>query len=455
MILSHDDETIIAQCTPSGAGAIALLRMSGNDALPISARMSRLASGKSILNVPTHTIHYGTVIGQEGKIIDHVLFFVMHGPSTFTGQNTVEITCHNNPFVIEAIIAYAIAQGARLAQPGEFSRRAVLNEKIDLLQAEALNELIHAQTQHALKKSLAQLKGSFSATIHQIETDMIKAIALSEASFEFIDEEIDFAPQIRTIIESTLRIIYDMKRAFDQQNHIRQGVRIALIGSVNAGKSSLFNALLKKERAIVANQAGTTRDTIEAGVYKNGNYWTLIDTAGLRKTEDSIEQAGIKRSFDEAQSADSILLVYDGSTDLSEGEKNIYQHMIAQYHNKIILVQTKADVCPEVSAYPHAIPVSNKTGHNIIRVEQAIEEKIATLFASIESPFLLNKRQFNLLLTFEQRLIQLLPELHGVVSHELITYNLKQALSDLAELTGKSVSEAAMDAVFREFCVGK
>ena len=281
-MITRDEQTIIAQCTPAGAGAIALLRMSGDDAITIADSIAQLTSKIKLSDCATHTIHYGWVTDQDGNHIDQVLFLLMKAPRTFTGQNTVEITCHNNPFIIEQIIAQTIAYGARIADKGEFSRRAFLNGKIDLVQAEAINELIHANTQQALKKSLSQVEGSLSHWIETIQTELFKARAYCEASFEFIDEEINFAPQIKENIKNILSTITQLKKSFDQQSQIRQGLRIALIGSVNAGKSSLFNALLGKDRAIVTNIAGTTRDVIEAGVYRDGNYWTFVDTAGLR-----------------------------------------------------------------------------------------------------------------------------------------------------------------------------
>ncbi len=332
MFLSTDEQTIIAQCTPKGSGAIALLRLSGTNAIDIASKISTLASGKTLTQALSHTVHYGSVIDTNQKVVDKVMFIVMHAPRTFTGQNVVEITTHNNQFLVEEIIAHAINHGARLAQQGEFARRAVLNEKIDLVQAEAINELIHANTQLALKKSLAQLEGSFSHWIESIEQKLIKALALSEASFEFIDEEdLEFNQQINTIITKTLDTIARLKHTFDQQQQIREGIRIAIIGSVNAGKSSLFNALLKKDRAIVTSIAGTTRDVIEAGLYKNNNYWTLIDTAGLRQTENIIEQKGIERSHKEAELADIILLVIDGSRTMTTQEQQVYNELYAAH----------------------------------------------------------------------------------------------------------------------------
>ncbi len=383
MLLSTDEQTIIAQCTPKGSGAIALLRLSGADAIDIASKISILASGKTLTQVPSHTVHYGSVINADQKVIDKVMFIVMHAPRTFTGQSVVEITTHNNQFLIEDIIAQAIKHGARVAQQGEFARRAVMNEKIDLVQAEAINELIHANTQLALKKSLAQLEGSFSHWIESIEQKLIKALALSEASFEFIDEEdLEFNQQISTIITKTLDTIAQLKNTFDQQQQIRQGIRIAIIGSVNAGKSSLFNAMLKKDRAIVTSIAGTTRDVIEAGLYRNNNYWTLIDTAGLRQTNDIIERKGIERSHKEAGLADIILLVIDGSHAMTNQEQQVYDELYAQHTDKTIVIKNKSDLEQMLLPLPTAeyLAASHNDTASIDGIECVIQKKIAALF---------------------------------------------------------------------------
>ena len=240
-------------------------------------------------------------------------------------------------------------------------------------------------------------------------------------------------------------------------NRYRQGIRIALIGSVNAGKSSIFNALLGQRRAIVTNIAGTTRDVIEAGVYRNGNYWTLIDTAGLRQTADIIEQEGIKRSFEEAHKADIILLVFDGSRSLSDEEQNVYQELMNMYKHKIILVRNKADLLLQEHVLKDQahIPFSTILQEHNAQLEGALENKIQEFFSSLDSPFLLNKRQHTLLLGLEKKLYTILELLTGVIQYEIVSYHLKDALEHISELTGRSVSEAGMDMVFKEFCVGK
>jgi len=461
MILSHSDQVIIAQCTPKGTGAIALLRISGVAAIVVASKISKLASGKSLLDLPSHTIHFGFVVDDAGESIDHVMFLLMHGPKTFTGQDVVEITCHNNPFIIQAIIDQAIQHGARMAQAGEFTKRAVLNNKLDLIQAEAISELIGANTQLGLKKSLSQLDGSFSAWVVSIEKDLIKALAFSESSFEFIDEEMAFGSQIKEIINNTLATIGSIKKTFNQQLHIRQGIRIAIVGSVNAGKSSLFNALLNKERAIVTDIAGTTRDAIEAGMYKKDCYWTLVDTAGLRQTEDFIEQEGIKRSHKEAQLADVIVLVFDGSRIMTDAEHAIYDELIAQYAHKTVSVHNKSDLpsCHNslFGAQQNIIQISTYDASTLETLEHRIEQMIDALMARNELPFLLNARHYNLLLGLENRLHEIMTMLdqNTIAPYELLSYHLNDALAHLCELTGKSISEQAMDAVFKEFCVGK
>lgn len=455
MDLTHNDEhVIVAQCTPNGSGAIGLIRITGNQAITVAQKIAKLVSSKQLTKVPTHTIHYGSVVGSDGKQIDNVLFLVMRGPQTFTGQNTIEITCHNNPFILQNILTATITAGARMAQPGEFTKRAVLNDKIDLLQAEAINELIHANTQQTLKHSLAQLDGSFSHWISTIEKQLTKCLAFSEASFEFIDEEnLAFGKQIAHIITAIQAQITKLKKTFNEQQQIRNGIRIAIIGSVNAGKSSLFNALLNKDRAIVTSIAGTTRDSIEAGLYKNGNYWTLVDTAGLRQTNDTIEQQGIKRSFDEAHQADIIILAIDASVALTPAKQAIYQELETKYSNKVIMVSTKSDL--QITHLQNRIQTSSKTKQNIEVLEEEIQNKIDILFKNSDSPFLLNKRHYNLLLNIEAKLEQLQNMLNTNIQYELVSFHLQDALATLSELTGKTISEQGMNAVFREFCVGK
>lgn len=456
-VLAHDEQTIIAQCTPKGSGAIALLRISGTDAISIASSISKLAGTKKLCDMPTHTIHFGYVINQDGCPIDQVLFLLMHAPRTFTGQDTVEITCHNNPFIIADIIKVAIAAGARIAENGEFTRRAVQENKIDLLQAEAINELIHANTTVALKQSMAQLEGSLSSWMVDYENLLLNALALTNASFEFLDDEISFSHQIQEIVAVLRTNIKTILASCDQQQQIRNGIRIAILGSVNAGKSSLFNAILAKDRAIVTNIPGTTRDTIEAGLYKDGNYLTLIDTAGIRSTDDAIETKGIERSLKEAIQADIIILVLDASRALDDDEMTFYKECMEKHKEKIILVRNKIDGALDNSTTigQTCIECSCKTKQNIDTIEKAIAAKIVALFDSIHSPFLLNERQAHLLSTLDQKLGHIEPMVQEPIQYELLATHIQDALAVTSELTGKTISDKAMDRIFSQFCVGK
>jgi tRNA modification GTPase len=457
------DQTIIAQCTPKGSGALALLRLSGNDAIEIASSMSKLASGKVLRDLPTHTIHFGYVISPTGDRIDQVLFLLMHGPHTYTGEHTVEITCHNNPFIITGIIDAAIAYGARIAEHGEFTRRAVMHNKIDLIQAEAVCELIHAHTSAALKQSMAQLEGSLSSWIAEIEKLLLSLLALTEASFEFLDEEISFDAQLVEIVRNISTKIEGAVAAFDQQQHLRNGIRVVFIGAVNAGKSSLFNALLGKDRAIVTEIPGTTRDTVEAGLYKNGNYWTLIDTAGIRQTDDIIEQQGIKRSFEEAELADIVLLVEDGSRVMTPAELVFYSGCFKKYRDKVIVVRNKADkkiVGTAHGAYTNEstyapIDCSCTTRQNIKELENKIEEKIAHIFEAMRAPFLLTERQVQLLKTLHQKVGDIHARLSLPIQYEILSVHIRDALACISDLSGRTITEQGMDLIFKQFCVGK
>jgi tRNA modification GTPase len=456
----HSD-TIVAQCTPSGSGAIALLRVSGKQAFSIVNQCAQLSSGKSLTAVETHSIHHGWIIDNAGKKLDEVLFLVMQAPRTFTGEHTVEITSHNNQFLIETLLERIIACGARPAQPGEFTRTAVENNKIDLLQAEAINELIHANSQQALKHALDQLEGTLSHHVAFLEKKVLQIIGLCEASFEFLEEDVDFSGPMRERLQEILTVLASLRKNFDQQQLVRQGVRIALVGTVNAGKSSLFNALIGKNRAIVTPIAGTTRDVIEAGNYRNGMYWTFIDTAGLRNTHDIVEKEGIERSYHEAHHADIVLLVHDSSRLLTDAEKAVYETILSSYPHKTILVHNKIDVLLPLtlknnfSSCITATHVSTKTLEGVETLHNILIKRVEELVTKTNCPFLLNKRHMILLTSFENKLLTISTLLQQPIEYELVAYHLKEALAVVTELTGKSVSEKAMDMIFKDFCVGK
>jgi tRNA modification GTPase len=456
-MLAHDEQPIIAQSTPTGAGALALIRMTGTSVFDVAEKFIRFSSKNKISELSSHTIHYATIIDRNGTVVDRVMISILRQPKTFTGQDTVEISCHNNPFIIEKIIETAITHGARLAQEGEFTKRAYLNNKIDLIQAEAINEIIHAHSKDGLNKALEQLDGSFSAFIATIEKQLMHCLALCNASFEFLDEEVEFGATIFENLTEIKSQLTGIKKSFNSQQLVREGVRIAFIGTVNAGKSSLFNALLNKPRAIVTNLPGTTRDSIEYGIYRNSIYTTLVDTAGLRQTDDIIEQEGIARSHQEAQRADIILLILDGTQTLSKKEQETYTSIANQYHEKVVCISTKSDLASQHTTHELTIQiaVSSETKQNIQELENLIDKKISQLLQTNACPFLLNKRQLSLMCNLEQQIEKIITTMNPCFDYEIISFHLMEALSQLSELTGQTISKESMDAIFKSFCIGK
>jgi tRNA modification GTPase len=468
---TFDEDTIVALCSPRGSGAVALIRLSGENAVKVVDKIAKLPSGKSLVESSSHTIHYGHVVDSSKKneeIIDEVLFFLMHAPKTFTGQNTVEISCHNNQFIIDKIIQQAILYGARAAGPGEFTKRAFLSGKVDLVQAESINEIIGAQTQLALKKAMSQLKGSFSNYIQKLEEEINALLGIVEASFEFLDEEqrdLDFDGMIKNKIDELLADIEKIKINYDQQQQIREGVRISFLGAVNAGKSTLFNVLLKKDRSIVTEIAGTTRDSIECGIYRSGNFWTLVDTAGLRKTKNVIEKQGIDRSWNEAKLADIVLLIIPADIDFSDNEFDFYNKIVQEYKSKLVVVISKQDVVKnglpsKIQKFLNnldvqVIEVSALKNIGIDQLEKIVEQKVQKLFSQLQSPYLLNKRHYSLVEEVEKRLKNIKQNCSDNIEHEIVAINLRDILEHLSCLTGRNVNEKMLDSVFKNFCVGK
>jgi tRNA modification GTPase len=459
-------DTTVACCTPQGGtgGSLAVIRISGPQAIAVADRCARLSSKKRLCDQPSHTIHHGVVVGNDGTVLDEVMFALMQAPKTFTGEHTVEITSHNNMLIIDRVVAALIQAGARIAERGEFTRQALHNKKLDLVQAEAIHELIMAGHTQDIQASLAQLAGSMSHEVGEIEQSLITAMAWCEASFEFVEEVGTFEAKIKSLIEATISRIQALRNVHGIYQVSREGFRIALIGAVNAGKSSLFNALVGKERAIVAPIAGTTRDTIESRIVRQGMVWTLIDTAGIRETHDSIEQQGIERSWFEAYQADLILLAVPCSHDADISNDVVmkyYEALIERRRESIILVYTKADLSQKAPAVEglktlSCTAVSALTREGIEALEHCMKIRLDDLYKTQKMPFIVNKRHAAILMQLEEQLNEIVQFFeHSFVAYELISHHLRLTIEKLGEMSGKTVSDAALDQVFKDFCIGK
>lgn len=454
------NNTIIAQATPIGPGAIALIRLSGRDAIEIAEKGAKIPQGKKLSQKETHTISYGWVTDSLGNPIDQVLFLLMQSPQTFTGENVVEITCHNNQLIISAIIDRYIQLGARYAERGEFTRRAVENQKISLLQAEAIQELISAQSNIGIKKSLEQLAGTLSYWVANIEKRLVTARALCEASFEFLEEEYDPKKEIKLLLTEIKNDITQAQKQFGAQKQIREGIRIALVGSTNAGKSSLLNAFTNQERAIVTPIEGTTRDTVETTIINNAIAWTLIDTAGIRKTHDPIESAGIARTYAEAEKADIVLLLIDGQPNKPYSRTTIetYKNLQKKYPKKSLIIQSKADKNnrPIVEELSPDVLISSTTKAGLKDLENKIQKHLNQIMQNNELPFSLNTRHIHALTQINSLLESAIKTLNEPIqNYEILSIILQDALECCNKMSGQEQSKALLDAVFSQFCVGK
>jgi tRNA modification GTPase len=463
MSFFNSDDSIVALCTPSGiSGGIAVIRISGGCSFEIVEKISQLSNKKKLSLCQSHTIQHGFIIksSKETEIIDEVLFFLMRGPRTFTGNDTVEISCHNNSLIIEKIISLAVENGARPALRGEFTQQAVLNGKIDLIKAEAINELISCKTEMHLKKSLKTLKGSLSLELEKIEAKIISILSIIEADIEFSDQEDEpFAFGIKGQLEILIKTIGQICKSHNSQKYIKEGFRVAIIGSVNSGKSTLFNALIDSQRSIVTSTPGTTRDSVETSVFVRGNNYVLVDTAGIRKTRNEIEQMGIEQSWREANKADIVILVSDFTQKRISSEDDFYTCALKKYKDKIIFVSSKYDIWKDGTerkkSYSESIKISAQKKVGLSLLEKEIEKRITQITINNNSPFLLNKRQCNILLEIKIKLKETVKILSEQQQHEIAACLLRQSIQSLAKLTGKELTETILSEVFDSFCIGK
>lgn len=446
-------DTIVALATPPGISGLAVVRVSGPQALEIVQQHFR---GKSNLTeVPSHTIHYGKFVDNE-RVIDTVTTSVFRNPKSYTGEDVVEISCHGGFVIYEEIINSLLKSGCRLAKPGEFTKRAFLNGKMDLLQAEAVADLIHSTSIISEQVSTRQLLGNFTKRIQEFKSQLIKIAGLLELELDFSEEDIDLVSKsdIRKMITDLMDFNQEIIDSFNSSQILHNGFAIAIVGFPNSGKSTLFNKLLDKERAIVSPIPGTTRDYLEEFRYYDGIPVRLYDTAGIRDTSDLVEIEGIKLVDSILKQSNMVLVLNDSALSISASD-NLLSEIKIKYPNKVYyLVQNKIDKSNISQRFDYEILISAKFDKNIDLLKNIISQNAKKSISRIND-VLINERQYNLLKQINLDLNNAKISIDENQPNELISIDIRNAIKKIGELTGEIYNEDILNQIFSTFCIGK
>ena len=454
--LSTWNDTIVALATAPGLGAIAVIRLSGSKAIEIT---TSVFSKKSLMQQPSHTVHFGKLLNGT-DVIDEVVVSIYRAPKSYTGEEVVEISCHGAPLIQDAILQLMIHAGARMAKPGEFTQRAFLNGKLDLTQAEAVADLIASNTEAARKTALHNLKGGFSTDLQLMREKLIKFSALIELELDFSQEDVAFAnkKELEILVQQLQIKTQALLDSFKLGNVIKNGVQVAIVGKPNAGKSTLLNALLNENRALVSEIAGTTRDTVEEYLNIQGVLFKLIDTAGIRNTtQDVIEQMGIDKSKEKIVGADIVIALFDLNDQGLEEVKTWQSEIDA---DKLILVGNKKDLLKDQSILSEAVLkevvfISAKEKDNIKALEHLLFQKAAGEGINKEGTIVTNARHVASLKKLSLALNDVETGLQHNVTGDLLALDIRQALHYLGTITGQITNEDQLDFIFSKFCIGK
>ena len=454
-------DTIAAIATAMSSSGIGIIRISGEDAVTITEKIFRMKNGKKLSEMPTHTIHYGHICDGE-EVIDEVMVLLMRGPKSYTREDTVEIDCHGGVYVMRRVLETVIRYGARPAEPGEFTKRAFLNGRIDLSQAESVIDVIHAKNEFALKSSMKQLSGSVSNAIKEIRGIVLHEIAFIESALDDPEHiSLDGYPeQLQGIVEEVSGKIEKLLSTSDNGKILKEGISTVIVGKPNAGKSSLLNTLLGEERAIVTDIAGTTRDVLEEQINLNGIILNIIDTAGIRDTEDVVEKIGVDKAKKYVKDADLIIYVVDSSTALDE---NDFEIMELLRDKTAVVLMNKSDLQPVTTAEEVKSHL-DKTVISISAKEQVgidtLEETIKELFFHGEVTF--NDEVYITNIRHKIALQEALNSLHLVVQsirdgmpEDFYSIDLMNAYEELGSIVGEAVEDDLVNEIFSKFCMGK
>ncbi len=460
--MQSGNDIICALSTPPGVGALAIIRLSG----PGSLALVENIFSKPLSDKASHSLHHGW-ISTEGEKIDDVVVALFRAPGSFTGEDTVEITCHGSVFIQQRLLGVCIARGARLAKPGEFSMRAYLAGKMDLAQAEAVADLIASESSAAHRQAIHQLRGGVSRELNTLREALLHFASLVELELDFAEEDVEFADrtQLCALVDKLLKHTAGLRDSFALGNALRNGVPVAIVGAPNAGKSTLLNALLNEERAIVSDIAGTTRDTIEDQITLGGIRFRFIDTAGIRDTDNTIEMMGIERALSKVGEASLVLLLFDVAVTTPDMLLRLVDTIRghAPKEAEMLLLANKCDpgttdeaaIISRFSAAGEVMPVSARTGHHLDRLRDRLVSVVLSWSASPGETIVTNARHHAALTAAASALQQVREGLEQGTPGDLLAVDIRQTIFHLGEITGQISSDDVLNNIFSKFCIGK
>jgi tRNA modification GTPase len=460
------DDCIIALATASGSGAIAVIRISGKDAITMCDKhFKSVKSQKSLSEQNTHTIHLGHIL-KDGKDLDEVLVSVFKNPKSYTGENVVEISCHGSSFIQQEIIQLFLRAGCRVANPGEFTLRAFLNGKLDLSQAEAVADLIASDNEASHQVAMQQMRGGFSNEIKALRDELLNFASLIELELDFAEEDVEFAnrDQFKNLIQRIIKVLKHLIDSFAIGNVIKNGIPVAIVGEPNVGKSTLLNALLNEDKAIVSEIAGTTRDAIEDELNIGGIGFRFIDTAGIRDTEDVIESIGIKKTFEKIDQSQVVIYLFDCSKSIENLDQVKIE--IEKIKNKnpqkpLVIIANKIDKLDAIqlakltTEIPSVHLLSAKTGFGVEQLTNALLNLINTGALRNNETIITNSRHYDALLKALEEIQKVQHGMDSELSGDLLAIDIRQALYHFGEITGEITSDDLLGNIFANFCIGK
>lgn len=470
--MTHQD-TIVALATPSGAGAIAVIRLSGNHAISIAGEIFHSVSRKVLTNQKTHTVHLGHV--KDGsRVIDEVLATIFKNPNSYTGEDVVEFSCHGSAFIQQEIIQLCLRKGARMATAGEFTLRAFLQGKMDLSQAEAVADLIASDNEASHQLAIQQMRGGFSSEISKLRAELLNFASLIELELDFAEEDVEFAnrEEFQKLISKISLVLKRLIDSFATGNVLKNGIPVAIVGEPNVGKSTLLNALLNEERAIVSNIAGTTRDTIEDEITIGGIGFRFIDTAGIRETTDTIEGLGIKKTFEKMKDSQVVVYLFDISPSGLRAAPPAEEHIrsilieIEKIRNKypqkpLVTIVNKADQLTKSqivhlkSQIENLLAISAKTGEGVEELKTTLLNFVNTGALRNNETIVTNTRHYDALLKALEEINKVQEGIDAGLSGDLMAIDIRQALYYFGEITGEITNDDLLGNIFANFCIGK